>query len=68
MNDMKKILELLISQPFVTMSELKNELHFSERKIRYLLQNLRSEGRQYKFDIVTVSKKGYFLKKVMKNY
>lgn len=57
----KKILDLFQSQDIVTLEELKIELGFSERKVREFLSELRDEGDKNGFQIITVSKRGYFL-------
>ena len=57
----KKILDLFQSQDIITLDELKNYLGFSERKVREFLSELRDAGDKNGFQIVTVSKRGYFL-------
>lgn len=57
----KKILDLFQSQDIITLEELKNHLGFSERKVREFLSELRDAGDKNGFQIITVSKRGYFL-------
>ena len=57
----RKVLDLFQSQDIVTLEELKIQLSFSERKVREFLSELRDEGDKNGFQIITVSKRGYFL-------
>lgn len=56
-----QLLELLQSKSIISMDFLKEKLQFSERKIREMLKELREDEEKNGFQIVTVSKRGYFL-------
>lgn len=57
----KQILELFQANDVLSLEDLKQNLHFSERKVRGLLSQIRQDEKSNGFKIVTVSKRGYFL-------
>ncbi|MGY3778680.1 BglG family transcription antiterminator [Isobaculum melis] len=61
MNSLKRLLELLQKNEILSMQVMKQELNFSERKIRELLKELRQLGEKNGFKVTTIVHQGYLL-------
>ena len=57
-----QLIDMLQSKNIVSMDSLRNKLLFSERRIRKMLRELRENEAKNGYEIVTVSKQGYFLR------
>ena len=57
-----QLIDMLQSKNIVSMDSLRNKLLFSERRIRKMLRELRENEAENGYEIVTVSKQGYFLR------